>query len=99
MGAYRSVAAAFAAVALYLLSTPAITTPASASVSVVAYSSGTAPGTIIVHTNERRLYLVLGQGRAMAYPVGVGRAGRQGAGRSFIDSERLRPAGGPPAAL
>ena len=43
-------------------------------------------GTIVVSTNERRLYLVLGQGRALAYPVGVGRAGRQWAGRSMIDS-------------
>jgi lipoprotein-anchoring transpeptidase ErfK/SrfK len=54
------------------------------------------PGTIVVRTNERRLYLVLGQGRAMAYPVGVGRAGRQWAGKSFIDSKRVRPAWGPP---
>jgi len=39
---------------------------------------------------------VLGQGRAMAYPVGVGRAGRQWAGKSFIDSKRIKPAWGPP---
>ena len=53
-------------------------------------------GTIVVSTNERRLYLVLGQGRAMVYPVGVGRAGRQWAGRSMIDSKRIAPAWGPP---
>ena len=49
-------------------------------------------GTIVVRTSERRLYLVLGQGRAMAYPVGVGRAGMQWAGRAIID-EQARPPG------
>ena len=42
---------------------------------VVAFNGDVSPGTIVVRTNERRLYLVLGQGRALAYPVGVGRAG------------------------
>ena len=40
---------------------------------------------------------MLGQGRALVYPVGVGRAGRQWAGRSMIDSKRIAPAWGPPA--
>jgi lipoprotein-anchoring transpeptidase ErfK/SrfK len=35
------------------------------------------PGTIVVRTNERRLYLVIGGGQAIAYPVGVGRTGKQ----------------------
>ena len=38
------------------------------------------PGTIVVRTNERRLYYVLGGGQAIAYPVGVGRAGKQWSG-------------------
>ena len=38
------------------------------------------PGTIVVKTNERRLYLVLDHGHAMRYPVGVGRSGKQWAG-------------------
>ena len=33
------------------------------------------PGTIVVKTGERRLYLVLDSGHAMRYPVGVGKAG------------------------
>ena len=45
-----------------------------------------------MRTNERRLYLVLGQGRAMVYPVGVGRAGRQWAGApSSTASTSARP--------
>jgi lipoprotein-anchoring transpeptidase ErfK/SrfK len=32
------------------------------------------PGTVVVRTSERRLYYVLGDGKAVRYPVGVGRA-------------------------
>jgi len=94
--AYRSAAAAIAAVALAFLSIPATTTPAAARGAVVPYRADVPSGTIVVSTNERRLYLVLGEGRALAYPVGVGRAGRQWAGRSMIDSKRIQPAWGPP---
>src|SRR3954452_24164956 len=92
---YRS-AAAIAAVALSFLSIPATITPASARGEVVAYRADVPSGTIVVSTNERRLYLVLGQGRALVYAGGAGRAGRQWAGRSMIDSKRIQPAWGPP---
>ena len=94
--AYRSAAAAIAAVALPFLAISATTTPAAARGEVVPYRADVPTGTIVVSTNERRLYLVLGQGRALSYPVGVGRAGRQWAGRSMIDSKRIQPAWGPP---
>src|SRR5438552_5508943 len=94
--AYRSAAAVIAAIALSFLSIPATTTPAAARGEVVPYRADVPSGTIIVSTNERRLYLVLGQGRAMVYPVGVGRAGRQWAGRSMIESKRIQAAWGPP---
>ena len=58
---------------------------------------GVAAGTIVVHTGERRLYLVLGNGEAIRYPVGVGRAGKQWAGTSRIDGKYVRPAWAPPA--
>ena len=41
--------------------------------------SGYAPGTIVVNTEERRLYYVMGDGTAMRYGVGVGRPGRDAA--------------------
>ena len=94
--AFQRFAAPLAAAALYLLGIPATTTPAAARGDVVAFRGDASAGTIVVRTNERRLYLVLGQGRALAYPVGVGRAGRQWAGKSFIDSKRIKPAWGPP---
>ena len=94
--AFKSLAALTAVGLLSVLSVTATVTPASARGEMTEYRSDVSPGTIVVRTGERRLYLVLGQGRAMAYPVGVGRAGKQWAGKSFIDSKRIRPAWGPP---
>lgn len=54
-------------------------------------------GTIVIKTNERRLYYVLGGGRALRYPVGVGRAGKSWAGTSFISRKVLRPDWSPPS--
>jgi lipoprotein-anchoring transpeptidase ErfK/SrfK len=42
---------------------------------VVYYRTSEAPGTIIVVTAERHLYLVQGNGRAIRYGIGVGREG------------------------
>jgi lipoprotein-anchoring transpeptidase ErfK/SrfK len=57
------------------------------------------PGTIVVRTSERRLYYVVEPGRAIRYPVGVGKAGRQWAGRTYIDGKYLHPAWSPPSAV
>jgi len=54
-------------------------------------------GTIVIKTNERRLYYVLGGGRAVRYPVGVGRAGKSWAGTSFISRKVIRPDWSPPS--
>src|SRR6185295_3214466 len=54
---------------------------------VVGFSGDYSPGTIVVKTNERRLYLVVDQGRAVRYPVGVGRAGKQWAGTTRIAAQ------------
>ncbi|MFB2551042.1 L,D-transpeptidase [Ensifer soli] len=50
----------------------------------VAYDTSEAPGTIVVDTPERRLYYVLGNGRALRYGVGVGRNGYALAGTAYI---------------
>src|SRR6267142_6024194 len=47
----------------------------------VLYRTSEAPGTIIVVTAERHLYLVQGNGRALRYGIGVGREGFQWQGR------------------
>jgi lipoprotein-anchoring transpeptidase ErfK/SrfK len=64
---------------------------------VVGFHGDYSPGTIVVKTNERRLYLVLDDGRAVRYPVGVGKAGKQWAGTTQIDGKYLQPAWSPPA--
>src|SRR5437764_4740853 len=70
--------------------------PAQAGADVVGFRGDYSPGTIVVKTNERRLYLVVDQGRAVRYPVGVGRAGKQWAGTTRIDGKYQNPAWSPP---
>src|SRR2546430_10850665 len=64
---------------------------------VVAFRGEVSAGTIVVRTTERRLYYVLGDGRAIRYPVGVGKTGRQWSGVTRIDGKYVRPAWSPPA--
>src|SRR5450631_2228334 len=58
----------------------------------VAFPGKAEPGTIVVRTNERKLYYVVERGRALRYPVGVGRAGKQWFGTTSIATKALRPA-------
>ena len=89
-----------AAAALALLLSPIGLPPvANASGTIVSINDSYWPGTIIVRTQERRLYLVLGGGQAIVYPVGVGRAGKQWSGESYIEGKYLRPAWSPPAVV
>ena len=66
---------------------------------VVAFRGDISAGTVVVRTSERRLYYVLGDGRAIRYPVGVGRAGKQWSGTTRIDGKYVRPAWSPPAVV
>jgi len=58
----------------------------------VPFNGGYRPGTIVIITNARQLYYVLGDGRAIRYPVGVGKAGMAWHGRASVELKRLRPA-------
>ena len=71
--------------------------PAQARPDVVGFRGDYSPGTIVVKTSERRLYLVLDDGHAVRYPVGVGKAGKQWAGTTKIDGKYRQPAWAPPA--
>ena len=64
---------------------------------VVHFRGEAAPGTVVVRTGERRLYYVLGDGRAVRYRVGVGKSGKQWTGQKYIDVKHIRPAWAPPA--
>ena len=63
---------------------------------VVSYATHEAPGTIIVDTPNTYLYLVLGQGRAMRYGIGVGREGFTWAGVKTVDKKAEWPDWTPP---
>jgi lipoprotein-anchoring transpeptidase ErfK/SrfK len=58
-----------------------------------------APGTIIVRTGERKLYLVTGRGEALRYTVAVGKAGKQWMGTKFVEEMQVEPAWSPPASV
>src|SRR3954466_13843854 len=64
---------------------------------VVRYNVEVQPGTIVVKTAERKLYLVLGDGQALRYTVAVGRPGKQWQGKAQVNGKYVQPAWTPPA--
>ena len=85
----------FGAAAAALLLAAAMSQPAQAR-EMVGFNEAYSSGTIVVKTAERKLYYVLGNGQAIRYPVGVGRAGKQWAGTTRIDGKYRNPAWSPP---
>jgi lipoprotein-anchoring transpeptidase ErfK/SrfK len=63
---------------------------------IVLDPSGEAPGTIVVHTKERLLYLVQDGGDAIRYGVGVGKDGFRWSGRANIQYGKEWPVWTPP---
>jgi lipoprotein-anchoring transpeptidase ErfK/SrfK len=63
---------------------------------VVFYRTSEAPGTIIIDTNQRFLYVVQGGGRALRYGIGVGRVGFQWQGLVKITRKLEWPDWTPP---
>jgi lipoprotein-anchoring transpeptidase ErfK/SrfK len=64
--------------------------------SVVPFETKEKPGTVIVFTKERMLYLVLAPGQAMRYGVGVGRDGFTWHGIHTVTNKREWPDWRPP---
>jgi len=58
-----------------------------------------APGTIVVNTAERRLYLVQGNGQALRYGIGVGRDGFRWGGTHRISAKKEWPDWTPPSQM
>ena len=65
----------------------------------VNYSGNYAPGTIVVNTSERRLYLVLQNGQALRYGIGVGRDGFRWGGVHKITAKKEWPEWTPPSQM
>jgi lipoprotein-anchoring transpeptidase ErfK/SrfK len=83
---------ALAAVAVAAL----VCSPAFAARETVKFD-GYFPGTIVIKTEQRRLYYVLPGGEAYRYPVGVGRSGKNWTGSVYINGMRRNPDWSPPA--
>src|ERR1700746_42045 len=65
----------------------------------VHYPSNSAPGTIIINTAERRLYLVQPGGQALSYGIGVGRDGFRWSGVHRVSAKREWPGWTPPVEM
>ncbi|TAI59778.1 L,D-transpeptidase [Bradyrhizobium sp. Leo170] len=65
----------------------------------VMYPSHYAPGTIVINTAERRLYLVLNDGQALRYGIGVGRDGFRWGGTHRVTAKKEWPSWTPPAQM
>ena len=76
----------------------AITTTASA-VEYAAIAVDAPAGDIIISQHRRRLYLALGNGRALAYPVAVAKPGKEWLGEARIDGKYVNPAWSPPVSV
>jgi lipoprotein-anchoring transpeptidase ErfK/SrfK len=66
---------------------------------IVAYPTNEPPGTIIIDTAHTYLYLTLGDGTAMRYGIGVGRAGFTWSGVERISRKAEWPDWIPPAQM
>jgi lipoprotein-anchoring transpeptidase ErfK/SrfK len=65
----------------------------------VAYSGKEAPGTIVIDTDNKFLYLVQGDGQAIRYGIGVGREGFTWRGVQSVSMKREWPDWRPPAEM
>lgn len=65
----------------------------------VSYPTREQPGTIVVDTNNRFLYLVRENGRAIRYGIGVGKQGMSWRGRATVGRKASWPRWTPTAAM
>lgn len=66
---------------------------------IVRYKTGEKPGTVIVDTKAKFLYLVMADGKAMRYGIGVGRQGFEWQGTSRVAMKREWPTWTPPSEM
>jgi lipoprotein-anchoring transpeptidase ErfK/SrfK len=66
---------------------------------LVQFDPRYAPGSIVISTEERRLYYVTQRGEAISYGVGVGRPGFEWSGTKTVTMKREWPDWRPPAEM
>ena len=64
--------------------------------SQIFFQSDLAPGSVLVRTQERKLYFILPGEQAIMYRVGVGREGFQWAGKNKLSRKAMWPSWRPP---
>lgn len=65
----------------------------------IDYAGPYGKGTIIINTGERRLYYVIGDGKALKYGIGVGRPGFTWSGEHAITRKAEWPGWTPPSTM
>ena len=66
---------------------------------IISYQTDEKPGTVVVDTKDKFLYLVMEGGKAMRYGIGVGREGFSWSGTARVALKREWPTWTPPAAM
>lgn len=77
----------------------AVVAPAPATAREIVSFSGYSQGTIVIKTGQRRLYYVVSDGKAIRYPVGVGKRGMAWTGTAYIDGKYIRPGWSAPESI
>jgi lipoprotein-anchoring transpeptidase ErfK/SrfK len=63
---------------------------------VVGYQSEYPAGAIVISQTAKTLYLILGPGAAIAYPVAVAKRGKEWSGLAHVERKYVAPAWSPP---
>lgn len=63
---------------------------------MASFSPTVQPGTIVISARQRKLFLVVSQGVAIAYPVAVPKSGKEWSGHATVDAKYVNPDWAPP---
>lgn len=74
-----------------LLALTGFTGVANAAGHVVQWNGDQEPGTIVIQTENRRLYYVTDYGEAISYPIAVGKEGAQWHGTTWVTRKAKNP--------
>lgn len=66
---------------------------------IVKYSTPMAPGSVIINTKQNVLFYVLGNGKAVKYPVGTAKKGFEWSGTNKVSLKKEWPDWRPPTAM
>ncbi len=77
----------------------AATVPAHAAHELVPFASNYPPGVIIISQHQRALYLTEGDGRAIRYPVAIGKSGKAWLGETRVEGKYMHPDWSPPESV